>query len=261
MPDEIIRIRNASYAEYEEMLMRRDEYSKEAFLIQQKYIRTFGQLILDVFKLKIECIRKKKTIEYCQAFINRGESIDHDALRDFLKKEMEEYNARLDRMIRDHENAKDTQRITEADRLEIKRIYHRMVKKLHPDVNPLVKESHELGELWLKLTIAYKCNDLKSMKETEILINAYIDKNGPEYSEIEIPDIEDKIKEVKEETEKIKSTDPYQYKYLLEDPEAVELKKTELKNELKEYEDHSKELETILTGYAAKGVTFTWRMN
>ena len=60
------------------MLMRRDNLKKEAFIYQRNYVAEFGDLILEVFKKKVECIRKKKTIEYCQRSINHGKLIDQD---------------------------------------------------------------------------------------------------------------------------------------------------------------------------------------
>ena len=64
MSDEIIRVKNSAYSRYEELLLRRDELRKEAFQLERQYVRTFGDLILQVFEKKIECIRKNKTIEF-----------------------------------------------------------------------------------------------------------------------------------------------------------------------------------------------------
>ena len=50
MDDAIIKVRNASYARYEELLTRRDEVRKEAFQIEREYTREFGDLILEVFQ-------------------------------------------------------------------------------------------------------------------------------------------------------------------------------------------------------------------
>jgi predicted nucleic acid-binding Zn-ribbon protein len=79
--------------------------------------------------------------------------------------------------------------------------------------------------------------------------------------EIEIPNIEAKIKELEEEIEKIMNTDPYQYRYLLEDKTAVEEKKKVLEDELREYEEYSNKLEEMLNGLLGYGMTFTFRMN
>ena len=99
--DELIRVKNASYAKYEELLMKRDTVRKEAFQYEREYVRVFGDQILEVYQKKMECICKKKTIEYCRRFLNRGESIDPAALQDYLRKEMEEYQCRLEEMIED----------------------------------------------------------------------------------------------------------------------------------------------------------------
>ena len=84
MADEIFKTGDSSFSKYEGLLIRRDEARKEAFQYDQKYIRQFGDLILEVFEKKLECIRKKKTIEYCQIFINRGQAVDQAAVEMYL---------------------------------------------------------------------------------------------------------------------------------------------------------------------------------
>jgi len=261
LSDRLIRVSNTSYARYEELLIRKDEVKKEAFQYERAYVREFGDLILEVFQIKLEAIRKKKTIEYCQIFANRGENVDQNALQEYLAQELAAYNEKLASMIRDNEAAKASETITEADMLKIKRIYHHLVKKIHPDINPFTGENEELKELWQRLLVAYNCNNLKEMEETEILVNALLEKLDMGTLDITIPDIDEKIIEIEAEIEKITATDPYQYKYLLEDEEAVSQKKQELRNELKEYEDYGNALDEILNGLLQKGVTFTWRMN
>ena len=119
-------------------------------------------------------------------------------------------------------------------------------------------ESEELKELWQRLKIAYECNNLKEMQETEVLINAVIKKLNVGDLELEIPDIEEKIAELLKEIEDIKSKDPYQYRYLLDDKEAVEDKKKALADELKEYEEYSAKLEAVLDELMMKGASFTF---
>ncbi|MBQ9870718.1 MAG: hypothetical protein IJM27_02200 [Eubacterium sp.] len=246
MSDDLIRVKNASYARYEELLMQRDAVKKEAFQHDREYVRVFGDLILQVFRKKMECICKKKTIEYCRVFLNRGEAVDPAALQAYLRKEMEEYQNQLDDMIKINDAAKNTQQITQTELLKIKRIYHRLVKQIHPDINPLTNTNDELRDLWQRLVAAYNCNDLKEMEETEVLINAVLEKLNKGTMEIEIPDIDEKIAELEKEISRIKSEDPYQYKYLLMDPDMVEEKKEALRNELKAYEEYSEQLQNML---------------
>ena len=209
----------------------------------------------------MECIRRKKTIEYCQVFTNRGEPVDQNALQVYLAKELAEYKAKLNKMIWDNAAAKNATTITEAQLLKIKRIYHRLVKKIHPDINPAANENEVLKGLWQRLISAYNCNDLKEMEETEVLVNAVLEKLNLGTTDVTIPDIDDKIRELELEIAKILSTDPYQYRYLLSDDEAVEQKKEELRKELAEYKDYGKQLEEILNSLLKEGVKLVWQMN
>ena len=261
MGDAIIKVKNSSYARYEELLLKRDDVKKKAFQYGMEYNRTFGELILKVFEKKIEGIRKKKTLEYCQTFKNHGKNVDMAGLQTYLERQLAEYEKRLKEMVEENEAAKSTGTVTEAELLQIKRIYRRMVKKIHPDINPLTNTNEELKGLWQRLVIAYECNELKELKETEVLINALMAKLDMGVMEIEIPDIEVKIAELEEEIERIMNTDPYQYRYLLEDEAAVAEKKKALQEELKEYEEYSNRLEEMLNSVLGYGMTFTFRMN
>jgi hypothetical protein len=72
-------------------------------------------------------------------------------------------------MIEENQAAKNTGKVTEAELLQIKRIYRRMVKKIHPDINPLTNTNEDLKGLWQRLVIAYDCNDLKEMRRRRYL--------------------------------------------------------------------------------------------
>lgn len=259
--DEIIRVKNVSYSKYEELLTRRDELRKKALLYENAYISEFGDLILDVFKLKIECIRKKKTIEFCQAAINHGKSVDEEQLQRYLEKELLDFNKQLDEMIKENEAAKAADTITEFELLQIKKIYRKIAKQIHPDINPLVEKNSDLMELWQRAVIAYNCNKLKDLREVEVLVFKALDKIGGKALDVEIPNINNKIIELEEEIKKIQTTDPYQYKYLLDDEEAINDKKASLNDEKKSYKEYSDELEKILEGLLKKGVSFIWHMN
>ncbi|WP_022769079.1 hypothetical protein [Butyrivibrio sp. NC2007] len=256
---DVIKGHNTSYARYEELINRRDELKKEAFQYHAEYVKVFGDLILELFRKKIECIRKKKTIEYCQAAINHGNNVDQAQLKAYLEKEMADFQAQLDDMLKEHEAALKATTVTEKDMLEIKRIYHRLVKKIHPDINPAATGARELMDLWHRVTIAYSCNSLKDLQELEVLVMQALE--SVDLDDLDIPDIEEKISDLEKEIMKIMETDPYQYKFLLADSKAVEAKKEDLKTELKTYEDYSKQLDEVLEDLLGSGVKITWKMN
>ncbi|MCR5654436.1 MAG: hypothetical protein K6G07_02200 [Lachnospiraceae bacterium] len=246
MEDEIVRVSSASYAKYKELLIERDEVTKDAFQAEHEYFRVFGELIVDIFRQKVESIRLKKSIEYCRRFKNRGEKVNLKEMQIYLQKEIDEYQKKLDQMAQDYEETKKSEKVSKMEMMEIKRIYRRMVKKIHPDINPLTIRDENLFALWNRLVIAYNCNDLKELKELEVLIEMALEGLDGEGGEVDIPDIEEKIAEIEAEIEMIKSKEPYLYRGLLQDPILMEEKKEELRQELKEYKDYCEELQKTL---------------
>ena len=258
--NEMIFVQNESYARYEEMLLRRDNVKKQAIQYQNDYIRVFGELTVKVFEKKIECIELKKRIEFCQMMVNRGEKINLQVLDSYIQKEMEEFQKNLKQMAAEAEAARNAERISEFDYLKIKKIYRRIVKLIHPDINPVTQDSEVLMDLWQRTVIAYNCNKLKDLEELEVLVAKAMEQIDGRI-EIEIPDIEEKIEALEKEIKEIESTDPYQYKYILEDPEAVEIRKDELATELREYEEYKMQLQEVYNNLFESGVVFTWQMN
>jgi len=247
-----------SLHQYETLLFERDKYKKKADEYLREYIRTFGELMTDVFRKKISCIEKKKTIVFCQAQINRGNIIDITAMNTYIREEMEEYDRRLEAMINNNKACRDVTVIDRGTIAQIKRIYRRIAKKIHPDIHPGTMDIPVLCELWDKVTDAYHRNDLDTLEELEIQIDSVLRKLGDDVPEADIEDIEEKMKELEREIEKIIATEPYQYKFLLEDDEAVADFKSQLQDELKEYTKYEKQLSEILRSYLTGGAQFKW---
>ena len=258
---DIIKIKNADYSRYEELLLRREQLRKEARINHGLYVKEFGDLHLQVFEKQIACIKKKKLIAYYQAAINRGGAINQAEIDAMLMKEMEEYQKQLAAMAEENDAAKKLSRITDLDLLKIRRIYRRLAKQLHPDINPKTSEIPQLMELWNAITTAYNCNNLADMEELEVMVKNALETLEIGSMEIEIPDLDAKIEAVEAEIEQIISTDPYQYKFLLADYEAVEEKKKALEEQRKSYTDYEKQLDEVIEGILKSGVRIIWKMN
>ena len=85
---------------------------------------------------------------------------------------------------------------------------------------------------------------------------------GKEEIKIDIPDISERIDALKKEILDITSTEPYTYRELLENDDAVEKKKTALQEELDTYKKYHEELkEAILQIVSKGGIEIKWRMN
>ena len=118
---DIIRVKNEGYSRYEELLLERDKLRKHAFQYEIDYTREFGDLITKVFEQKIECIRKKKTISFCQIRINQGKDIEQAELQSYLDVQMKEYNEHLKQMVAENEASKKSKEISQNDLLQIKK--------------------------------------------------------------------------------------------------------------------------------------------
>ncbi|MCF0141580.1 MAG: hypothetical protein HUJ78_06195 [Mogibacterium sp.] len=259
---DLIKVKSSSYSRYEELLIKRDQYEREVESILISYTKEFGELTALIFEKKIECIRLKKTIAYCQAAINRGELVDIGAVNDRLEIEMTVYRAQLDDMLKQNQKARDSKSVSIIDIEHAKRIYRRLARKLHPDINPQTATTPELSDIWNRVVIAYKMLDPKEMTELEVLANKIIEQFGLETIEVEIPDIEERIVLLEEEIHNLITTEPYTYTDILEDPEKTGAHREKLQNDLNETEQYCSSLEKTLHELLGKGdVTNRWRMN
>ena len=255
---EIVNLNQSAYDRYEELLLRKSALRKECFLLEQEYTRAFGEAILKLYRLQIECAKKKKTIEFCQMSVNRGEEPDEQKLQEFILKETRELREHFQKMTEEYETAKSATKITEAELAKVRKIYRRTAKLLHPDLHPEVADSEELKDLWNQVSVAYACNDLKELEELEVLVAAALaDRSGEEWK-VEVPDLDERISSLEAEIQKITDTDPYQYKFLFDDPEAVQEKKNSLAAEIGVYTEYAAQLDQILASVLPDGMIVVW---
>ena len=258
----IIKVKNGAYEQYEFLLLKRDQTRKEAAQILSFYTRQFGDLINQVFEKKIGCIRLKKMIALCRVSINRGEAVDLDLVNARIETEMQLYQKQLAQMIEETRIAKEKKKIPAAAVQEIRRLYRKLAKQLHPDINPLTEKTPELTDLWNRIAIAFHSNDLEELAELNILASSVLQRLGAEQITVDIPDIEKKIAMLEQQINEILMTEPYTYKYILEDPAQIKEKQAELEEERSEYEAYGESLQQtldeMLTGTGRK---VTWRMS
>ena len=257
----LIKVQDSKYEEYEKLLFERDQIRKEAENIWIRYIKEFGQLITDVYEKKIECIKLKKTIAYCQRAKNSGTTVDIREMRKHLEKEMSGYYVKMKQMVSDNEMCKKVGIATAYEAKRAKELYHRIAKLIHPDIYPETDRSEKLREMWDRTVLAYNGNDVKELSELEVMIKLIVKDAGKEDIVIDIPDIEERKAEIKKEIDEIKSTDPYIYIYLLENEHEKLEFKSSLERELEEYEKYRNELEKVLNDLLNDGGTvLEWEM-
>lgn len=237
------------YKRYEELLIERDNLNKDAASIQIAYNKTFGELECRSFSGAVACIRLKKQIDFCQRLINRGKSVDRRDLLTYTKKVMTEYYDILKEKFAEIDEARHSKASSTANVIEAKKLYHRLAKMLHPDLNPGVLDDPELKELWNRITAAYRANDVKELQELEVLAVKALEESGREGDRPEISDIEEKIAELRKEIETIRTTTPYTYHEILTDEEKIEAHRQDLKKEIQKYRNYEKDLRKRLRTY------------
>ena len=243
---DLIKSADSKYEQYENLLLERDQVSKEAGQIWIVYLQLFGKLISDNYEEKLECIKCKKAIAYYQNALNHGGVVDSAKMEKYLEQEMAEYYSNLRRMLKNNEEAQNAGASTPYEVERAKTLYRRLAKLLHPDINPKTDHSEALQELWQRIMIAYHHNDVKELAELEVLVRKALKDLGAEEIKVDIPDIDEKIDAIKTEIENIKNTEPYSLRSLVEDEDAAEKKKAELKEELETYQKYRKELNEVI---------------
>lgn len=249
---DIVKVKNISYSKYEEVLLKRDNLRKEAEEYHLAFIRAFGDLITESFRLKIECIKKKKMIAYCQRMVNQGKEINQSSMHTYIEHEMAEYRKELKAMVDDVKAVKDARKISPLELKKIKSIYYNLVKLMHPDIHPELADDETLKDYWQRIVIAYTYNSLADLEELDVLVRTHLEKKdtGGELPEIENIDV--KIAQVEKEIEEIISTDPYLYKLLLDDRREVERKRQSYKDEIKSFTNYSAQLQDVLDTFEIK---------
>ncbi len=251
--DELIKGGNSRYKEYEELMLLRDQYQREACSIETSYVKEFGDLLLKDFELKVECIKKKKMIAFCQAAVNHGDAIDVAAMNEKIARDMAVYNAQLQNMLNSKEAA-DKSEVVPAYKVErAKRIYHRIAKLIHPDINPEAASDGRIRELWNRIVIAYHMNNDEELDNLEVLVRKVLKDKGTDGGEVVIDDIDERISKLEAEIKDITTTEPYVYINLLADPGAVKRKKDELNKSIEEYTEYSLQLSGMLRDLLSEG--------
>lgn len=260
-PVKVVREKDKKIEEYEELLVRRDQLFKEAGSILTAYTKEFGDLITANFELKVDCIKKKKVIAYCQKMINKGLSIDADVMHEEIENEMFLYYRELQEMVWKNKQAKDAKQIDEYSLSRSKKIYRRLAKLLHPDINKKTMETDSLRDLWVRIAEAYKKSDVDALEDLEALVNKELEGLGESGFEIAYPDIEDRIERVEAQINEIMTTEPYTYTDLLSDKEKKAAFMEKLRTEHDEYEKYLEELTSILDDMMHdEGMNLIWKM-
>lgn len=226
---------------YRGLLIRRDTLKKEGEQAWLQYVKKFGVRLETLLKLKIECITLKKKIAYYQRKQNRKESIDRNELEASLQEELHDYYRALQEISCTQEL--EFTSIDLSSVLKIKKLYRKIVSLIHPDLHPDLFSRKEIKDLWIQAKAAYESNDLCALQDAEFLILHAIGADADTADSAMLVNIDERMEAIQEEIVRILSTNPYQYKFILEDDALSEEEEERLQLEIDSYELYRSQLQ------------------
>ena len=250
------------FEEYADLLTSRDQLLKDAETYRLNYYKEFGEQLIENFELKLECIKLKKSINYCRRVLNRGENINVNSMNEAVEKEMTLYRVQLADLKGELRAADNSTTVDAFTASRAKKIYRRLSKLIHPDVNAKTETNETLRDLWERISEAYRTSNVDELEDLEILVRKALEDLGDEGFEIDMEGIEDRIDRIERQINDIVTSEPYTYREILGSKERIEDFRKQLTEEHSDYEKYletlKKALNEILLG---KGISTTWEMN
>lgn len=226
---------------------------KEATGIRIEYTEKIGQYECQQYELYLQIEELKKKVEMVQAKINRGEEVDMVAIDKEVADILASYYEKLNGMrlnVAEMDNYHNGLEVDVEERAEIKRIYRKLMKILHPDViDP------ELGfdsELWEKAQSAYKRNDIDTLKMIDDIVGDTVNTPLESKEESELIDmvsrIELAIARYQMKLGEIKKKFPFTEVDHLKNDAWVRARQDELKKSIEEYQKSIVFMMAVLNG-------------
>ena len=211
--------------------------------IEAQYMMLVGQLECQVMQLDMEVRRWKRRFTLRQMYLNRGEKPDPVAIEALLDKEFGAWREKIAALVKKLEGSKlqfDTVKMSDTDTNAIRCEYLKAVKKLHPDLNKNLSEA--AVNLWHQIQKAYAAKSWRQLKFLVSLVDEVVagtadfsaTPDGLAELRKACAQLEAKSREVAGEITVLKSTEPFTYAVLLEDPLLLEKKQNSLKEKIKD---------------------------
>lgn len=210
--------------------------------IETEYMLKLGSIEYKAYEAQCAALRLKRKIELIQAKKNRQEKVIISAIEETLDTEFAEYQKQLDEQINKMNDALKRSKaevLTDEENKKLKKLYRKIVKALHPDINPDVSQAQV--QLFDNAVSAYKNGDLGTLRIIGEMVgnNPLSEQHKDAMTQLveERERLQGLLKSIRESIDNIKSEYPYTMKDILEDTEKTEQKKQKLENVLEQYNE------------------------
>lgn len=182
-------------------LQRQNMLQHEEPLLTALYLQKIGQKQYESYCLNVELSKLKQRLSLLQAYINRNEKPDVQAVDAEIESAFAIYQQKIEAEAYRLAKATDflkSEFLSAEESRKIKEIYYIIVKRLHPDLNPGLPDSAK--ELFVKAKLAYDLMNLPMLHE--ILLKLNLDKD--DFSSVSMPDLPEIVKRLQENVAKLK---------------------------------------------------------
>lgn len=188
-------------------------------------------------RLEAECgvARLRREIELAQAALNRGEAPDPFAIGAQIEAEFTTWRQRVQEAadrLRDAQLRMSHQLSPEEDR-EMKRLYRKLVKELHPDMNPSQGEAQ--AQLWRRVQDAYGRADVEELRALALMVRPPTAAPSPDPIRDlsrEVADLKAQVTARIEEIDRIQKQPPFHLRESLADEAWVAARRAALEAEI-----------------------------
>ena len=215
--------------------------------VNADYIKKIGVYEYKVFEFTIKVRRLRRKTELIRAKIAKDEIIIPSEIESILDEEYIDYEdrlqAELDRINSEMERGSGDF-LSDSDGEELKRLYRKVVKMLHPDLNPDQTEREKI--FFLKAVSAYERGDLDALRAIYVLAESldFYDRDNADGDSLDATKeiLTRRAEVLRNDIDKIENSFPLNKREFLEDEEAVAARREDLEEELaglrKVYDDY-----------------------
>jgi gas vesicle protein len=252
------------FPEYQEMLELHDDLKEELIKLyadkedllntvklnlELDYQLKIGKKQYELIMVRIEALRLKRKVEILQSAINRQVKCSIGVVEAQLDFEFEKWSREAMEFYKDLKFAEaytGLEKMTSGDVIEMKKIYRKLAKKFHPDLNPDWQE--EARHFWQRIVEAYGNNDLKELKILELLSRDFEKEEKVLFTmkllKKDCESLKEKIKEMINDIAHVKKRFPFNIEEKLQDDGWVEEQNRLIEDQVSEWQESKKIFET-----------------
>lgn len=225
-----------------------DVLYQEKNYLTSLYLSRVGQLQYELFVIETDIARLQMEMRLIQRYVNQNSPIDFKQVEKEIDKATEQFHKLLVERENELRNAHEylsLPHLTKEEAAELKRLYHDIAKRLHPDLNPNLSEDEQ--DLFQQAQAAYRCSDLNSLRQ----IHQHV--MGEETSVQVTIDLAQEVQQLQQMTdllsqqiEQLYQTFPFTQREFLADEEKIAQKQAELRAQIKQMDEKRASLQQYI---------------